>query len=79
MGYHGWQLGHGRPATVDRALDSIPGWRIRPMGGTPRHTIHAHQDLADDLRAGIKKLAVLSRNFARPLLWNLFCGISALL
>ncbi|CAA9965508.1 UbiA prenyltransferase family [Pyrenophora teres f. maculata] len=38
-------------------------------------TIYAHQDLADDVKIGIKSMAVLFRNQARALLWTLFLGM----
>jgi 4-hydroxybenzoate polyprenyltransferase len=38
-------------------------------------TIYAHQDLADDLRIGVKSMAVLFRNQARALLWTLYLGM----
>lgn len=42
-------------------------------------TIYAHQDLADDLKVGVKSLAVLFNGYAKPLLWTLFGGMSVLL
>ncbi|KAF5027015.1 hypothetical protein F66182_890 [Fusarium sp. NRRL 66182] len=48
-------------------------------------TIYAHQDLQDDVKVGVKSLAVLCNGHARPLLWALFvakcaclywCGVS---
>lgn len=40
-------------------------------------TIYAHQDLADDLKNGVKSMAVLFRNYAKVLLWTLFLGMIA--
>ncbi|KAF4964677.1 hypothetical protein FZEAL_10844 [Fusarium zealandicum] len=42
-------------------------------------TVYAHQDLEDDLRVGVKSLAVLCNGHARPLLWTLFAGKCACL
>ena len=42
-------------------------------------TIYAHQDLEDDIRAGIKSLAVLYRDKTKPLLWQLLAVMAALL
>lgn len=42
-------------------------------------TIYAHQDLADDLKIGVKSMAVLFRNHAKALLWTLYVGMSACL
>ncbi|CAF3433764.1 hypothetical protein SNK03_004039 [Fusarium graminearum] len=38
-------------------------------------TVYAHQDLEDDLKVGVKSLAVLFNGRARPLLWTLFLGM----
>jgi 4-hydroxybenzoate polyprenyltransferase len=38
-------------------------------------TIYAHQDLADDVKIGVKSMAVLFRNQARALLWTLYLGM----
>ena len=42
-------------------------------------TIYAHQDLRDDLKAGIKSLAVLYRDRTKTLLWQLLSMMTALL
>ncbi|MCJ1330080.1 hypothetical protein MMC10_006761 [Thelotrema lepadinum] len=42
-------------------------------------TIYAHQDLQDDLKAGIKSLAVVYRDRTKTLLWQLLAVMSALL
>ncbi|RYP48690.1 hypothetical protein DL768_005470 [Monosporascus sp. mg162] len=42
-------------------------------------TIYAHQDLADDLKVGVKSLAVLLNGNARPFLWALCGGMGFLL
>lgn len=42
-------------------------------------TIYAHQDLADDLKIGVKSLAVLFKNHAKALLWALYLGMSTCL
>jgi len=42
-------------------------------------TIYAHQDLKDDLKAGIKSLAVLYREQTKSLLWRLLALMVALL
>lgn len=42
-------------------------------------TIYAHQDLADDIRVGVKSLAVFTHKFAKPFLWTLFAAMSLLL
>ncbi|RYP60257.1 hypothetical protein DL769_008191 [Monosporascus sp. CRB-8-3] len=42
-------------------------------------TIYAHQDLAGDLKVGVKSLAVLLNGNARPFLWTLVSGMGALL
>ena len=42
-------------------------------------TIYAHQDLEDDLKAGIKSLAVLYRNSTKSLLWQLLTLMTAFL
>ncbi|EMD85892.1 hypothetical protein COCC4DRAFT_202529 [Bipolaris maydis ATCC 48331] len=40
-------------------------------------TIYAHQDLADDVKMGVKSIAVLFRHHAKALLWALFLGMIA--
>ncbi|KAK3328244.1 UbiA prenyltransferase family-domain-containing protein [Cercophora scortea] len=42
-------------------------------------TIYAHQDLADDLRVGVKSTAVLFGSWAREILWVLGAGMVAAL
>ena len=42
-------------------------------------TVYAHQDLQDDIKAGIKSLAVLYRDQTKPLLWQLFALMIGLL
>ncbi|KAL4931673.1 uncharacterized protein BDV17DRAFT_241280 [Aspergillus undulatus] len=42
-------------------------------------TIYAHQDLADDHKAGIKCLAVLHRGNTKPLMWRLLLAMTPLL
>jgi 4-hydroxybenzoate polyprenyltransferase len=42
-------------------------------------TVYAHQDLKDDLRAGIKTLAVLYRDRTKSLLWQLLALTTAML
>lgn len=42
-------------------------------------TIYAHQDLEDNLKAGIKSLAVLYRNPTKSLLWQLLALVIAFL
>ena len=42
-------------------------------------TIYAHQDLSDDLKAGIKSLAVLYRDRTKVLLWQLLASMIILL
>ncbi|KAK3345573.1 UbiA prenyltransferase family-domain-containing protein [Neurospora tetraspora] len=42
-------------------------------------TIYADQDLADDLRVGVKSTAVLFGSWARPILFGLYLTMSALL
>lgn len=42
-------------------------------------TIYAHQDLEDDLKAGIKSLAVLYGSHTKSLLWQLLALMTALL
>lgn len=42
-------------------------------------TIYAHQDLKDDLKAGIKSLAVLYQDRTKPLLWCLLSIMASLL
>ena len=42
-------------------------------------TIYAHQDLKDDLKAGIKSLAVLYRDRTKVLLWQLLALMTMLL
>ncbi len=42
-------------------------------------TIYAHQDLQDDLKAGIKSLAVLYRDQTKSLLWQLLALMTTLL
>ncbi|GKT43286.1 4-hydroxybenzoate polyprenyltransferase, mitochondrial [Colletotrichum spaethianum] len=42
-------------------------------------TIYAHQDLADDLKVGVKSTAVFIQGFAKPALWLLFLGMTACL
>lgn len=42
-------------------------------------TIYAHQDLKDDLKAGIKSIAVLYQDRTKPLLWGLLFSMTALL
>ncbi|KAK3984534.1 UbiA prenyltransferase family-domain-containing protein [Cladorrhinum sp. PSN332] len=40
-------------------------------------TIYAHQDLADDLKIGVKSTAVMFGEWARPALWLLWASMSA--
>ncbi|EUC42421.1 hypothetical protein COCMIDRAFT_103530 [Bipolaris oryzae ATCC 44560] len=40
-------------------------------------TIYAHQDLADDVKIGVKSIAVLFHHNARALLWALYLGMIA--
>ncbi|KAM7203268.1 UbiA prenyltransferase family domain containing protein [Rhypophila sp. PSN 637] len=40
-------------------------------------TIYAHQDLADDLKIGVKSTAVMLGGNSRPALWLLFAGMTA--
>ncbi|CAJ2511673.1 Uu.00g072980.m01.CDS01 [Anthostomella pinea] len=40
-------------------------------------TIYAHQDLADDVKVGVKSTAVLFQNHSRAFLWCLVIGMSA--
>ncbi|KAL4751912.1 hypothetical protein BDW72DRAFT_202659 [Aspergillus terricola var. indicus] len=42
-------------------------------------TIYAHQDLADDRKAGIKSLAVLHGGDTKPLMWRLLVAMAGLL
>ncbi|KAL4958129.1 UbiA prenyltransferase [Aspergillus filifer] len=42
-------------------------------------TIYAHQDLADDRKAGIKSLAVLHGGDTKPLMWRLLSAMAGLL
>ncbi|KAM3515948.1 hypothetical protein MY11210_000488 [Beauveria gryllotalpidicola] len=42
-------------------------------------TIYAHQDLADDIRVGVKSLAVFVQGYARLFLWLLTVSMSTLL
>ena len=42
-------------------------------------TIYAHQDLKDDLKTGIKSLAVLYRDRTKALLWQLLALMTMLL
>ncbi|KAL4794819.1 UbiA prenyltransferase family [Aspergillus venezuelensis] len=42
-------------------------------------TIYAHQDLADDRKAGIKSLAVLHGGNTKPLMWRLLAAMTGLL
>jgi 4-hydroxybenzoate polyprenyltransferase len=42
-------------------------------------TVYAHQDLKDDIKAGIKSLAVLYRDGTKSLLWQLLALMAALL
>lgn len=41
--------------------------------------IYAHQDLEDDIKAGVKSMAVLYRRSAKSLLWSLLATVSCLL
>lgn len=40
-------------------------------------TIYAYQDLADDIKIGVKSTAVLFRNYAKLFLWVLYLGMVA--
>ena len=42
-------------------------------------TVYAHQDLEDDIKVGIKSMAVLFRDRTRPVLWLLLTCMAALL
>ena len=42
-------------------------------------TVYAHQDLADDLKVGVKSIAVFCNGFAKPLLFLLYVGMIYLL
>ncbi|MCJ1247589.1 hypothetical protein MMC30_004804 [Trapelia coarctata] len=42
-------------------------------------TVYAHQDLKDDIKVGIKSLAVMYRDRTKSLLWQLFALMAALL
>ncbi|KAK2603999.1 hypothetical protein QQS21_003835 [Conoideocrella luteorostrata] len=41
--------------------------------------IYAHQDLADDMKVGVKSLAVLINGYAKPFLWTLVMVMTLLL
>jgi len=42
-------------------------------------TIYTHQDIRDDTKLGLKSLAVLFREWTKPLLWLLLCCMLTLL
>ncbi|KAH8590932.1 UbiA prenyltransferase family-domain-containing protein [Bisporella sp. PMI_857] len=42
-------------------------------------TIYAHQDVSDDIKVGVKSMAVMFNKRAKPLLWVLFTCMSCLL